>query len=92
MTTQTDHLNFLSRKCVGITREPPDDQNWYCNKCGATDQRNKNSAAASAAVGMDETGSVKSETFDDARSDTSELSVTYDVNGELVKKMKKQLP
>ena len=28
--------NFCNRHCVGVTREPPENQNWYCHKCGAT--------------------------------------------------------
>lgn len=26
--------------CVGINREPPSNQNWYCHKCGNTDNPN----------------------------------------------------
>lgn len=26
--------------CVGINREPPQNQNWYCHKCGNTDNPN----------------------------------------------------
>ena len=28
-------MHFL-RHCIGINREPPRNQNWYCHKCGNT--------------------------------------------------------
>jgi hypothetical protein len=34
-------LNTLNRHCIGITKEPPKNQNWYCHKCGTN--KNKNS-------------------------------------------------
>ncbi len=26
---------FILRTCIGINKEPPKNQNWYCHKCGA---------------------------------------------------------
>jgi len=34
--------------CVGITKEPPENQNWYCHKCGNTDKNKSNTSAKPA--------------------------------------------
>ena len=33
---------FFERHCIGLTEEPPENQNWYCHKCGTkTEQMNQ---------------------------------------------------
>jgi hypothetical protein len=31
----------LLRHCIGITKKPPKNQNWYCHKCGAQTATNQ---------------------------------------------------
>lgn len=33
-------MNTLKRHCIGITKEPPKNQNWYCHKCGTNKNKN----------------------------------------------------
>ena len=33
-------MNTLKRRCIGIKKEPPKNQNWYCRKCGTNENKN----------------------------------------------------